>query len=195
MLSFLYTSQYTADDAIIPYLQTQVQMYALGDRFGIATLKAYAESQFRQKLISRTPTFQWLLKVVPLAYSTTPNCDRGIRNAILSAIIKYMPQSKSGNQVPLPEADHDALANVIEESTSFAIDLIIAQREYSMQLEVRIDNAKKEVKRLCDDCNPDYDVYDSDHDSCYDELFCERCDMIFKRLKGREWKLILGTDK
>ena len=120
MLQHLYSFDYPdhkisiGDDeesSHVSGLHTHAQMYALGDEYDIGDLKEEALWKFKKALEAKKghdDELTTLVEVIPTVYATTPNSDRGLRDAIVAfgvdrlEQIKDLPEFKSAaTQVPV----------------------------------------------------------------------------------------------
>ncbi|KAK4694427.1 hypothetical protein P7C71_g3156, partial [Lecanoromycetidae sp. Uapishka_2] len=65
---------------------TNAGMYALGEKYGIESLKAAAKRKFETALAAGEPvsttTLGHLIDAIPIIYETTPESDRGLRDLV-----------------------------------------------------------------------------------------------------------------
>ena len=105
MVKYFYSLDYTEDLATeltmggimkrhtedrseyVSRLNINVVMYAMGDKYGIKSLKKLAENKFEaaHEAISGTPIeARELMVIIPTVYESTPETDRGLRDSVLS---------------------------------------------------------------------------------------------------------------
>ena len=67
-------------------LSTHVQMYALGEKYGMEGLKEEAAWMFQENLkaLRLRSELPGMLEVVPAIYITTPESDRGLRDHVVN---------------------------------------------------------------------------------------------------------------
>ena len=96
MLQHLYMVDYSAseietdgkkEESFVSELHTHVMMYAMGDEYDIKDLKEEALWKFNKAVEAKQeqsdePTS--VLEVVPAIYTTTPDSDRGLRDAVVA---------------------------------------------------------------------------------------------------------------
>ena len=119
MLQHIYSFDYSGHKTIIgdheesshvSELHPHVQMYALGDEYDIKDLKQEALWKFNKVMEAKKGQSDELTSVVgtiPAVYATTPDSDRGLRDAVVGfgasnlARMKDLPDFKSAvTQVP-----------------------------------------------------------------------------------------------
>ncbi|KAK3166703.1 hypothetical protein OEA41_009828 [Lepraria neglecta] len=84
-------------------LSTYVQMYALGEKYGMEGLKEEAAWRFQENLkpLRLRSELPGMLEVVPAIYTTTPESDRGLRDHVVNIcasgwkLIKTVPEFKA----------------------------------------------------------------------------------------------------
>lgn len=120
MLQHLYGFDYSGhktsigDDeepSHISELHTHAKMYALGDEYDIKDLKEEALWKFEKAIDAKTghsDELPYVVEVIPTVYATTPDSDRGLRDAIVAfgarnlEWIKNLPEFKSAaTRVPI----------------------------------------------------------------------------------------------
>ena len=107
MIRYLYTLDYndtsiaayaTESDAETPTESTlcvNVQMYILGDKYGIWGLKKAAAAEFEKEMTQKTDILEFL-PVVAKIYESTPEPDRGLRDvAVRLACVNPAALAKS----------------------------------------------------------------------------------------------------
>lgn len=119
MLQHLYGFDYSGhkktigDDEELSHvseLHTHAKMYALGDEYDIKDLKEEALWKFEKAMDAKkghSDEFSHVVEVIPTVYATTPDRDRGLRDAIVAFGVKHLeliqdlPEFKSAaTQVP-----------------------------------------------------------------------------------------------
>lgn len=120
MLQHLYGFDYSAhktsigDDeepSYVSELHTHAEMYALGDEYDIKELKEEALWKFQKAIDAmkgHSEELPNILEVIPTVYATTPDSDRGLRDAIVAFgardldRIRDLPEFKSAaTRVPI----------------------------------------------------------------------------------------------
>lgn len=95
------------------------QMYAMGDKYDISTLKAYSLTRFRRVIATQSHmSVTDLATSITEAYETTPDSDRGLRDVVLDVAGK--------NVVKL--ARDDAFSRMAIDIPRFGYELL--QRQY-----------------------------------------------------------------
>ena len=78
-------------------LHTHAQMYALGDEYDIDDLKNEALWKFEKAIEAKkglSDELTDLIEVIPTVYETTPDSDRGLRDAVVAYGAKNLKQMK-----------------------------------------------------------------------------------------------------
>ena len=103
-------------------LSTHVQMYALGEKYGIERLKREAAWRFQENLKAlRLPSKPLgVLEVIPAIYTTTSESDRGLRDHVVNICA-------SGRKLIKTVPDFKAIALLVSEF-SFAVLLKLGDR-------------------------------------------------------------------
>ena len=120
MLQHLYGFDYSGhktsigDDeepSHISELHTHAQMYALGGEYDIKDLKDEALWKFEKAIDAKkehSDELPYVFEVIPTVYATTPDSDRGLRDAIVAfgarnlERVKDLPEFKSAaTRVPI----------------------------------------------------------------------------------------------
>ncbi len=152
MLQHLYLQPYIVDLGPDPFwslndswaktrLHVHAQMYSLGDKYDIPSLKKEAARRFREDVGipgNRKCETLTLLSVVDKIYTTTPDSDRGLRNFLVQQIFqRYNTASKH-----FVEELDTAL-----EVRQFARDLVALHRK-GPTMSMRCAALAKEVYRI-----------------------------------------------
>lgn len=113
MLQHLYTFDYSGqktsigddeESSHVSELHTHSQMYALGDKYDIKDLKEEALWKFNKAIEAKkgqSDELTSVVEVIPTVYATTPESDRGLRDAVVAfgannlAQMKDLPDFKS----------------------------------------------------------------------------------------------------
>lgn len=119
MLQHLYGFDYSGKKRIggdeesshISELYTHAEMYALGDEFDMKDLKEEALWKFEKAMKAKKghgDELAYVVEVIPIVYATTPDSDRGLRDALVAfgvlhlEQIQYLPGFKSAaTEVPI----------------------------------------------------------------------------------------------
>ena len=106
MLQHLYTFDYPGhkmsigddeESSHVSELHTHAQMYALGDEYDIDDLKKEALWKFEKAIEAKkglSDALTDLIEVIPTVYETTPDSDRGLRDAVVAYGAKNLKQMK-----------------------------------------------------------------------------------------------------
>ena len=155
MLQHFYMQTYTVNPELDPFwplkslndswaktrLHVHVQMYMLGDKYDVPSLKKEAARRFGEDVKipgDRKCETLTLLSVVPQIYTTTPASDRGLRNLVVQQIFqRYNTASKH-----LVEELDTAL-----EVRHFAREIIVLHRKRPTMKDTAIATAR-EVYRI-----------------------------------------------
>lgn len=78
-----------AETTHVSELHTNVQMYALAEKYEMADLKKEALTKFTHYMKGSPPktlaaSFQTVLKAIPAIYDTTPGSDRSLRDLVIT---------------------------------------------------------------------------------------------------------------
>lgn len=116
-----------AEDTWISQANTNVQVYALAEKYEVPDLKKLAQDRIEQALMLAhkslgTSIEEEILSEIPFIYNTTPDSDRGLRNPVLEYVQK--------NWVRLSESRE--LKNVFVEAPMFGIELVTAMNQPCM---------------------------------------------------------------
>ena len=86
MLLYLYSSQYPINSNQLNQVSftNHVGLYAVADKYNLPSLKKVVKSAFVQDLGGRKVTAEEFAQAAHLAYTTTPDSDRGLRDVIYS---------------------------------------------------------------------------------------------------------------
>lgn len=96
MITHCYTIEYNdtihaSDSEALEHLfisryHTNAGMYALGDKYGIESLKVAAKRKFDEEWANThpTPPLDDLYNVIPYIWASTPESDRGLRDMVVS---------------------------------------------------------------------------------------------------------------
>lgn len=112
MLQHLYMIDYSAneieidgkkEESFVSVLHTHAMMYAMGDEYDIKDLKEEALWKFNKAIANKgqSDVLASVAGVIPTVYATTPDSDRGIRDAVVAfgasnlARMKDLPDFKS----------------------------------------------------------------------------------------------------
>ncbi|KAK7727808.1 hypothetical protein SLS57_002852 [Botryosphaeria dothidea] len=89
MIRYLYTSQYTAPkpDDKLPALLFHISVYVIGEVYALSGLKKAAIDAFRQSAKDKVPG-HILAPVIQAIYESTPDRDRGLRDAVVQVASK-----------------------------------------------------------------------------------------------------------
>lgn len=89
MIRYLYTSQYTAPkpDDKLPALLFHTSVYVIGEVYALSGLKKAAIDAFRQSAKDKVPG-HILAPVIQAIYESTPDRDRGLRDAVVQVASK-----------------------------------------------------------------------------------------------------------
>ena len=152
MLQHLYLQTYTVDLGLDPFwslndswaktrLHVHAQIYSLGDKYDIPSLKKEAARRFREDVGvpgHRKRETLTLLSVVDKIYTTTPDSDRGLRDLVVRQIFqRYNTASKHFVE---------ELDNALE-VRQFARDLVVLHRK-GPTLSMRYAALAREVYRI-----------------------------------------------
>lgn len=89
---------YTLNDGILTH---HVTMYAMGDKYGIPGLKDLARNKFRE---AWTITAAGLVKAIKIAYASTVESDKGLRQIIITNLRSNVDEGLSF-WMQMPEVD------------------------------------------------------------------------------------------
>lgn len=128
MVSYFYMLDYSdtqmpppllSDSHDISPLDTNVKMYAMGEKYGIAGLKQLALNKFEVAFdCVKARDLGEFLFVIPDVYSSTPDTDDGLRNLVVS-----LPTTRKDCYKRL--MIHPELKSTIIQTPLFALGLII----------------------------------------------------------------------
>lgn len=128
MISYLYELNYSdgkvtstrhGDSHYISPFDTNVKMYAMGEKFGIDGLKQLAKEKFEVAFDSVAPTkLGQFLDVIPEVYNSTPDTDEGLRE--LAVTLTLTREDSRKDLTSLPE-----FKSTIIQTPEFALDLIL----------------------------------------------------------------------
>lgn len=102
LYSFDYSGQKTClegeeESCHISELHTHAQMYALGDEYDIKDLKEEALWKFKNVMSSKegqSDELTTVIEVIHTVYATTPESDRGLRDAVVAFCVKNLELMK-----------------------------------------------------------------------------------------------------
>ena len=102
LYSFDYSGQKTSiedeeESCHISELHTHAQMYALGDEYDIQDLKDEASWRFENVMMSKkgqSDELTSVIEVINTVYTTTPESDRGLRDAIVTFGVNHLERMK-----------------------------------------------------------------------------------------------------
>ena len=128
MISYLYeldysdgkvTSKRHGDSHYISPLDTNVKMYAMGEKFGIDGLKQLAKEKFEVAFESvPTTKLGQFLDVIPEVYNSTPDTDEGLRELAV-----MLPLTREGSYKHLTNLP--GFKSTIIQNPEFALGLIL----------------------------------------------------------------------
>ena len=125
MLQFLYTSNYQDNaDGGRPLL-INANMYSIGDKYNIPTLKTLANEKFSAAL-SAGWDIVGFPEVIETVYTTTPSSDRGLRDCLAPVLLEHKKELH----------EHEGFVGLIKNKLAdgaFAMDVINAWTEVQRQ--------------------------------------------------------------
>ncbi|KAI9800758.1 MAG: hypothetical protein M1833_003175 [Piccolia ochrophora] len=83
------------DGVLVPDLLVNVHMYAMGDNYAIEGLKDLAKAKFSTRVEKAWDTIDFPL-AIPLVYTTTPDHDRGLQDAVTENAQNHLHVLKHG---------------------------------------------------------------------------------------------------
>lgn len=119
-VGFFYSGSYDVDATAARCHETtfQVRMYALGDKYDIPHLKAFAKTKLASALNSNRTACKDLLGATKLIYENTPETDRNIREIVVRSF-----RARMANLVKDPIVKI-SLTGLFETTPDFAIDIL-----------------------------------------------------------------------
>ena len=106
MLQHLYSFDYSGlkigigadeESSYLSELHTHAKMYAMGDQYDIRDLKAEALWKFKKAVAAKkghSDEISYLVEVIPTVYATTPDSDRGLRDAVVNFGVMNLERMK-----------------------------------------------------------------------------------------------------
>ena len=101
MLQFLYTGKYETDLGSFSIgkspAEIDAQLYALGDKYDIVTLKRRALNRFRRSVNSFGTQVDLIPNLLEAVYMTTPSVDRSLRDIVKALLIRHKVELRAHN--------------------------------------------------------------------------------------------------
>ena len=149
------------ESSYVSELHTHAQMYALGDEYDIHDLKEEALWKFERAIEAKEGISDELtdvIEVIPTVYETTPDNDRGLRDAVVAFGAKNLKQMED-----LPELKIAAIrvpVYLIEVLPAFLIQCEEDRFQYGKACG-RCENADEWVfaSVICMNCNSHAKLY------------------------------------
>ena len=163
MLQHLYSFDYPGhkisigddeESSHVSELHTHVQMYALGDKYDIEDLKEEAVWKFKKAVEAKKghgDELTTLVEVIPTVYATTPNSDRGLRDAVVAFGVDRLEQIKD-----LPE-----FGSAVTRVPVYLIEVLPGFLK-------RVENKRRRYKEDCSHCR-------SAENWEFDGVYCCKC--------------------
>lgn len=125
MLQHLYMIDYSAneieidgkkEESFVSVLHTHAMMYAMGDEYDIKDLKEEALWKFNKAIANKgqSDVLASVAGVIPTVYATTPDSDRGIRDAVVAFGAKNLAEMKD-----LPD-----FKNAVTQAPTYIIEVL-----------------------------------------------------------------------
>ena len=104
LLRYFYAHDYQIDDNGKAPLIAHARMYAIADKYSVPLLKELAKERFATCLKNieskgiQSLDIPTLATAIEIIYTTTPDSDRGLRDAIIPIMIQFKTQLRASDE-------------------------------------------------------------------------------------------------
>ena len=104
LLRYFYAHDYQIDDNGKAPLVAHARMYAIADKYSVPLLKELAKERFATCLKNieskgiQSLDIPTLATAIEIIYTTTPDSDRGLRDAIIPIMIQFKTQLRASDE-------------------------------------------------------------------------------------------------